>query len=190
MAEGFREDFEVAVVGGGPVGAATALGLADAGRHVALVEQHQPQVQVGALGMDLRTLALSPASQALLADLGLWEGLKPTPYGAMRVWEERGTAAIHFKASDVDRAELGWMQEHGPLTQAVWQRLAEHSNAELILGEAPSAVKPQRDAVAIDLGDRQLRARAADRRRRRPSRGSANSSASRPKFRIPAKWPW
>ncbi|MCY3793694.1 MAG: FAD-dependent monooxygenase, partial [Gammaproteobacteria bacterium] len=158
MAEGFREDFEVAVVGGGPVGAAAALGLADAGRRVALIEQHQPQVQVGALGMDLRTLALSPASQALLADLGLWSALKPTPYRSMQVWEERGTAAIRFEASDVDRTELGWMQENGPLAQAAWQRLGEHSNAELIVGEAPSAVEPQPDAVAIDVGDRRLRA--------------------------------
>lgn len=158
MAEGFREDFEVAVVGGGPVGAATALGLADAGRRVALIEQHQPQAQVGALGMDLRTLALSPASQALLANLSLWDGLQPTPYRTMRVWEERGTAAIRFEASDVDRAELGWMQEYGPLAQAAWQRLSEHSNAELIVGEAPSAVEPQRDAVAIDVGERRLRA--------------------------------
>ncbi len=159
MAEGFREDFEVAVVGGGPVGAAAALGLAEAGRRVALVERRQPQIEVGPLGMDLRTLALSPASQALLAGLGLWDGLKPTPYRAMRVWEERGTAAIRFQASDVGRAELGWMQEYGPLAQAAWQRLAEHSHAELIVGQAPSAVEPQRDAVAIDVGGRRMRAR-------------------------------
>ncbi len=146
------------MVGGGPMGAATALGLADAGRRVALIEQRRPQVKVGALGMDLRTLALSPASQALLASLSLWDGLKPTPYGAMRVWEERGTAAIHFAASDVGRAELGWMQEYGPLAQAAWQRLGEHSNAELIVGQAPSAIEPQRDAVAMDVGARRLRA--------------------------------
>ena len=158
MAEGFREDFEVAVVGGGPVGAAAALGMADAGRRVALIEKRQPQIQVGALGMDLRTLALSPASQALLADLGLWSALKPTPYRSMQVWEERGTAAIRFEARDVDRTELGWMQEYGPLAQAAWQRLTEHSNVELVVGQAPSAVEPQRDAVAIDIGDRQVRA--------------------------------
>ena len=158
MAEGFREDFEVAVVGGGPAGAAAALGMANAGRRVALIEKRQPQIQVGALGMDLRTLALSPASQALLADLDLWSALKPTPYRSMQVWEERGTAAIRFEARDVDRAELGWMQEYGPLAQAAWQRLTEHSNVELVVGQAPSAVEPQRDAVAIDVGDRQMRA--------------------------------
>ena len=158
MAEGFREDFEVAVVGGGPVGAAAALGLADADRRVALIERRQPQIQVGSLGMDLRTLALSSASQALLAELNLWSALKPTPYRAMQVWEERGTAAIRFEACDVDRTELGWMQESSPLAQAAWQRLAEHSNVELVVGQAPSAVEPQRDAVAIDVGDRRLRA--------------------------------
>ena len=158
MAEDFREDFEVAVVGGGPVGAAAALGLADAGRRVALIERREPQVQAGSLGMDLRTLALSPASQALLADLGLWSALKPTPYRAMQVWEERGTAAIRFEAQDVGRAELGWMQESSPLAQAAWQRLAKHSNVELVVAEPPAAVEPQRDAVAIDVGGRRMRA--------------------------------
>ena len=158
VAEGFREDFEVVVVGGGPVGAAAALGLADAGRRVALIEKRQPRIELGPLGMDLRTLALNPASQALLADLGLWSGLKPTPYRAMRVWEERGTAAIRFDASEVGRTELGWMQESSPLAEAAWRRLAKHSNVELVVGEPPSAVEPQRDAVAVDVGDRQLRA--------------------------------
>lgn len=158
MAEGFREEFEVAVVGGGPVGAAAALGLAKAGRRVALIERRQPQIEVGSLGMDLRTLALSPASQALLTDLGLWRALQPTPYRAMQVWEERGTAVIRFQASDVDRAELGWMQEYGPLAQAAWQRLAEHSNVELVIGDSPSTVEPQPDAVAIDVGERRMRA--------------------------------
>ena len=151
-------DVDVAVVGGGPVGAAAALGLADAGRRVALIEQRQPQAQVGSLGMDLRTLALSPASQALLADLGLWVHLQPTPYRAMQVWEERGTAAIRFEAADVDRTELGWMQEYGPLAQAAWQRLGEHANVELIVGQAPSLVEPQSDAVVVQVGGRQLRA--------------------------------
>ena len=146
------------MVGGGPVGAAAALGLADAGRHVALIERRQPPIEAGALGMDLRTLALSPASQALLADLDLWNALQPTPYRAMQVWEERGTAAIRFEARDVGRAELGWMQESSPLAQAAWQRLAEHPNVELVVGESPSAVEPQPDAVAIDVGDRRLRA--------------------------------
>ena len=77
----------------------------------------------------------------------------------MRVWEERGTAGLRFDAAEVGRAELGWIQEFGPLYDAAWTRLAEHSNVELLLGELPSAVAPGRQAVAIQVEGRDLSAR-------------------------------
>ena len=149
---------EVAVVGGGPVGAAVALGLADAGRRVVLTDRMRPQGQPGNLSADLRAMALSPASQALLAELDLWRRLRPTPYRLMRVWEERGTAQLRFDAAEVGRAELGWIQESGPLSEAAWARLAEHPKVEILLGESPSVVKPKPSAVVLQVGDRELSA--------------------------------
>lgn len=146
------------VVGGGPVGAAVALGLADAGRRVALVDKRPPPARPGKLGADLRAMALSPASRALLTELDLWRRLAPTPYRAMCVWEERGTAEIRFNAADVGRTELGWIQQSGPLSDAAWMRLTEHPNVRLIIGELPSMVAPRRRAVAIQAGGRELSA--------------------------------
>ena len=77
---------DVAVVGAGSVGAAAALALARAGRDVVLVDPHP----AGAGGngslpasvlpadpddWDSRVFALSPASQALLSSLGVWQRL-------------------------------------------------------------------------------------------------------------------
>lgn len=154
-----NNEAEIVVVGGGPVGAAAALGLADAGRRVALIDRMRPPPQPGKFAADLRALALSPASQALLVQLDLWGRLVPTPYRTMRVWEERGTAGLRFDAAEAGRAELGWIQEFGPLCDAAWTRLAEHSNVELLLGELPSAVAPGRQAVTVQVQGRDLSAR-------------------------------
>ena len=149
---------DVMVVGGGPVGAAVALGLADAGRQVALIDKMRPQTQPGELGADLRAMALSPASQALLAELDLWRPLRPTPYGSMRVWEERGTAELRFEAAEVDRAELGWIQESGPLSEAAWARLAEHPKVQCLVGESPSAVRTTPSEAVLQVAGRELSA--------------------------------
>ena len=149
---------DVMVVGGGPVGAAVALGLADAGRQVVLIDKMRPQTQPGGLGVDLRAMALSPASQALLAELHLWRPLRPTPYRSMRVWEERGTAELRFDAAEVDREELGWIQESGPLSEAAWARLAEHPKVQCLLGESPSAVRTTPSSSVLQVGGRELSA--------------------------------
>ena len=56
----------VTVVGAGLVGSTAALGLARAGFDVRLIERSAPQPNRGALGVDIRNVALSPASAALL----------------------------------------------------------------------------------------------------------------------------
>ena len=111
---------DVAVVGGGLIGAAAALGLAAQGRTVLLIEPHRPTAVRGSLGMDLRTLALSPASRDLLEELGVWGRVEAAPYRHMEVWEERGTRAMHFDAAMAGREELGWIVENGPLVEALW----------------------------------------------------------------------
>lgn len=117
---------DVAVVGGGLIGAAAALGLAARGREVLLVEPHRPAVVRGNLGMDLRTLALSPASRALLDALGVWGRVEATPYRRMEVWEERGTRAMNFDAAMTGREELGWIVENCPLVEALWAAVDGH----------------------------------------------------------------
>ena len=93
---------DVAVVGAGSVGAAAALALARAGRDVVLVDPHP----AGAAGngslpasvlpadpddWDSRVFALSPASQALLSTLGVWQRLpvaRLAPVHDMRLYHD------------------------------------------------------------------------------------------------------
>ena len=65
------ERCDVAIIGGGPVGACLALALADAPVSVALLDRGAPA------GREGRPLALSYSSRLILERLGAWSGLAP-----------------------------------------------------------------------------------------------------------------
>ena len=71
---------DVVVAGGGLVGASAALALARRGIHVALVDRGEPARLPGALGFDVRTVALNPASVELLRELGVWASMAACPF--------------------------------------------------------------------------------------------------------------
>ena len=70
--------FDVAVVGPGVAGLATALGFAQQGLKVALIGPrpriHQPTAEAP---FDARIYALAPGSAALLERLGVWDRVDP-----------------------------------------------------------------------------------------------------------------
>jgi 2-octaprenylphenol hydroxylase len=150
--------FDVLVVGGGLVGAAAALAVAGTGARVGLVDVRQPTLNRGSFAMDVRNIACSPASQSLLAKLGVWNGLSAAPYRRMEVWEERGTAALEFSADEVERAELGWILESSPTVLALWAQLQAHPGVGIHLG-AVTGVSPAEDSVTVALGAEPLTAR-------------------------------
>lgn len=145
----------VAVVGAGLVGASAALGLARLGYSVTLVERHAPTVSAGRFGIDLRNVALTPASQHFLSTLGAWQDERLCAYHSMQVWEQWGSGHLHFSAAEAGVTKLGWVVESSPLAMRLWQACAAHAQIEVVLGEI-SAVQPEQDKVDIRLADATL----------------------------------
>ena len=58
----------------------------------------------------------------LIQHLDAWPE-QAAAYHRMRVWEERGSSALDFDASSVNRDELGWLVEVGPLLKRLWEKL-------------------------------------------------------------------
>jgi len=125
----------VTVVGAGLVGSTAALGLARAGFDVRLIERSAPQPNRGALGVDIRNVALSPASAALLDEVGAWRDVDKAPYQRMMVWEQWGSGRVLFEAAEVARAELGWVVEMSPLVCALWSAVEQHPGISIELGQ-------------------------------------------------------
>lgn len=63
---------EIAIVGGGMVGGALALGLAQHGFTVTVIEHAQPAPFVADSQPDVRISAISAASVSLLKGVGVW----------------------------------------------------------------------------------------------------------------------
>lgn len=139
----------ILVVGAGPVGAAAALSLAERGYPVILVDRTPPQPGASAFGIDVRNVALSPRSAALLQNIEAWPE-QAAAYHNMRVWEERGSSALDFDAASVNRQELGWLVEVGPLLERLWQRLEAHPNVQIVLGTT-QCVTPRQHGIVLTV---------------------------------------
>ncbi len=137
------ETCQAAVIGGGLVGAATALALLKQGLRVALIEQHPAPVPTDA--WESRIYAISPASEALLRDLGAWQRMDADRLQAIYRMDVQGdtNGQLRFDAyeSGVDR--LATIVESGRLQFALWQAITELDD---------SAVRCPLKVEAIDWG--------------------------------------
>ncbi|WP_114238807.1 UbiH/UbiF/VisC/COQ6 family ubiquinone biosynthesis hydroxylase [Dyella sp. C9] len=117
---------DVAVVGGGMVGAATALTLARAGFATALIEAREPARWSVDSEVDLRVVGLAPSSIALLHELGVWASIRDSragPYAHMHVWDAATGATIHFDAATEGRDLLGYIVENSLVQWRLWEAL-------------------------------------------------------------------
>ena len=118
---------DIAVVGGGVVGAATALAFARLGMSVSLIEARVP-APWSADAPDLRVYALAPDTVAWLDALGAWDPVRHARahrYLRMRVRDAAGGGELAFDADAMGRPELGWIVEHGLLVDRLWAAMAQ-----------------------------------------------------------------
>lgn len=119
--------YDVVVAGGGMVGAASAVALAQAGLRVLVVERALPAAIKEQAAPDLRVSAISCASVDLLRQLGAWSRLDTrycVPYRRLETWEWP-SSIVSFDAASLGLPELGFMVENVRLQRALWQAFDE-----------------------------------------------------------------
>lgn len=119
---------EVAVVGGGMVGATLGLALGQAGFEVVLVEAAGPEPAPAEGPFDNRVSAISRASERLFRHLGAWEAMaaaRLAPYQAMEVTDVASGASIRFDSADIGEPDLGCIIENRVVVAALEARLRE-----------------------------------------------------------------
>ncbi|WEM42921.1 2-octaprenyl-3-methyl-6-methoxy-1,4-benzoquinol hydroxylase [Photobacterium sp. DA100] len=124
------EQFDVVVAGGGMVGAATAIGLAQQGLSVAVLEGVTPAPYDSSQPMDLRVSAISPHSVSLLERLGAWEAvtaMRLCPYKRLETWEHP-ECRTRFSAEQMHLDRLGYIVENRVIQLALWQQFELYPN--------------------------------------------------------------
>ena len=143
-------DTQVLIAGCGLVGAVTALLLERAGLRVACIDAAPRPAPVPR--HDARLLALTHASQRILAHVGLWSRLAPEKIGVferMRVWDENGGGRIEFDAADLPAECLGFAVEQSQLTAGLGTLLADSDMIRLFAGTAITGLAPEEGAIRV-----------------------------------------
>lgn len=161
-------EYDLAVVGGGAVGAAfAALAVRQAGvpaARVVVIERERPPAWAPAEAYDLRVFALSRASTRILAAAGAWDAIaaaRVSPYERMRVWHESISAdsegVLVFDAAELGEPNLGYIVESRLIQTALLASL--EASGVAIVAASVEALKLSPEAAVVDIGDRRLSAR-------------------------------
>jgi len=152
------QTFDCAINGGGMVGAACALSLAQLGLTVAVIERNEPYSFSSEQPLDLRVSAISLASEQLIAQLDAWQQVsqwRNCPYQRLGVWEQ-SFAYTEFNAKEIDQSHLGHIVENRLLQLSLWQQLKKHKNVTLLCPQTLQSFKQSNGLVDITLEDTML----------------------------------
>jgi len=148
------QEFDVAIVGGGMVGASCALALAGSGRSVVLIEGVAPD-SAAQPSFDERTTALGNASRRIFEGLGVWAQLAPQAAAirAIHVSEAGrfGFARLNAAAQGIDA--FGYVVANRVIGAALWQALANASGVSARVPARPESVVIAPDAVTLVIAD-------------------------------------
>jgi 2-octaprenylphenol hydroxylase len=152
---------DVAIMGAGMVGTALALSLKEASLSIAIIDSLvSEQLQTATNSSDSvesfnpRVSALTLASQKLLADSGVWEGINPQqvmPYQKMSVWDQLGSAEINFDAAELYCDELGFIVENQTLVSSLHQSTRQQENLTEYFGCRLDSIKPCNDQAGAHI---------------------------------------
>ena len=110
---------DVLVSGAGIVGLATARTFAAHGHKTLLIDRADSSDTQGRFGVDLRTLALSPAMAEFLTSLDVILPPHRANVDSMHIWERDGSASITMTAEAVNKPHLAHVYEHRDLAAAL-----------------------------------------------------------------------
>lgn len=145
---------DIAIVGGGVVGAACALALAQQGLQVTLIE-HSEAPAWQSMDADPRVYAFAPDNAALFESIGVWAAVRDArayPYRRMRVWDAAGGDELRFDADAFAVKQLGWIVEHALLQDRLWAELRQ-SNVTVRCPASVVALQQDEESATLELDD-------------------------------------
>jgi 2-octaprenyl-6-methoxyphenol hydroxylase len=152
------DQFDVAVVGGGPAGLAAAIALAQTGAKAVLVARRAPYA-------DNRTTALLGGSVDFLQALDVWRRCedKAAPLRAMRLVDDTGrlirAPEVKFSAEEIGLDAFGYNVENRTLLAALEDRAAELANLTRLDDEAGTVTPDEADVTIHTAGGKSVSAR-------------------------------
>ena len=146
------QDFDVAIVGGGLVGASLALALADTALRIALIEPVLPG-EGSQPSFDDRCSALANGSRRILESIGVWSGIArlASPIRCIQISDAGRFGAARLSAEEQGLEALGYTVLNRQLGAALWQRLHSQHSIVVLAPARVTAVNHQPDCVQLQV---------------------------------------
>lgn len=139
------EHYDVAIIGGGPVGIALALALRDNDLKVALLEARESEINT----TDPRALALSYGSRLLLHRLGAWKALQNVSgIKVIEVTQKGSSGHTTLRADDLQVQDMGYVLPYTALHAALQQALHQ-TDVACLYGAAVSKLSSDNERSTV-----------------------------------------
>lgn len=136
---------DIAIIGGGPVGAALALALKDSGLNICLLEARAANTA----SHDARALALSYGSRLLLERLHIWEKLcDVSSISTIHISQKQSFGRTLLRAAELNVPELGYVLPY-PLLQDALAAALQDGPIETIYGANVTELSAESDHALI-----------------------------------------
>ncbi len=136
---------DVAIVGGGPVGAALALALQGNDLNVVLLEARESETNT----TDPRSLALSYGTRLLLQRLGAWNSITDvTGIKVIEVTQKHSLGRTILRADELGVPDMGYVLPYTALHAAL-QRALHHADVTCMYGAAVTELHSSHDDVVL-----------------------------------------
>lgn len=148
------KNYDVTVIGGGMVGLTAAIGLAQSGFDVAVVER-APKSDLTSAAYDGRASALAFATCRMLEALGIWHHMEKfaQPINEIRVSDGPSLLHLHFDHKSLGEGPLGNMVENRHTRIALFDRVAELGNIHLFQGKEIESMQRSTNKAVVSLAN-------------------------------------
>jgi 2-octaprenyl-6-methoxyphenol hydroxylase len=146
--------FDIAIVGGGMVGASLAVALEGLGVRTALIEAI-PHDSTSQPSFDERTTALSNGSRRILETLGVWPAVASaaTPIAKIHVSDQGHFGFARIDAAEQGLAAMGYVVPNRSLGSALWSLLDGSQCARIFCPALVRRVTADAEAVELDVAE-------------------------------------
>jgi len=148
-------NFDIVIIGGGPIGIAFACGFADTKIKVAIVDK-MPKNKISNPSVDGREIALTQQSLKILKKLNVWNSISKNSISQIkeaRVLDGNSEYFLNFAHKEIKKECLGYIIPNHLIKKSLYKRLKKIKNVSLINNSECLSIDINKQNASLKMSD-------------------------------------